>query len=73
MAIQIQKRTSLHRSTESRSLANQAKKQMYEFGQVDVRCPKCKTIPKVIIQGKYQERVFVRCQYGYIIDGELGI
>ena len=46
-------------------LEQKAKNEMLETGQVTVICPKCQHHPKVIIQGKYLERIFVRCKCGF--------
>jgi hypothetical protein len=59
--------------TEGKELAYKARDEMIEYGKVTVVCPKCGTIPKVNVDGTFNERIMVRCQCGYIKLIELGI
>ena len=46
---------------------------MLNDGKVTVRCPRCKKVPKVIVKGKYNEHIIVKCDCNYLFEIEKGI
>ena len=73
MEEQNPKNTSLDEAQLSNMLEQQAKMEMLEKGKVTVICPKCQNHPRVVIQGKYQTRIFVRCKCGFLGMSEHGL
>ncbi|MBO6293213.1 MAG: hypothetical protein J6N51_13320 [Selenomonas sp.] len=57
----------------SNSLAQKAKIEMLETGEVKTICPKCKEKVEVTITGMYGERVKMRCSCGFVSCIEYGI
>ncbi len=57
----------------SDKLAQKAKMEMIETGEVKTICPICKEKIKVKITGRYGERVKIRCSCGFVACAEYGI
>ena len=57
----------------SDKLAQKAKHEMEETGAVKTVCPKCEKHPVVKITGRYEERVIVRCECGFVSCHEYGL
>lgn len=67
---QTQKRTLWEISPQSVMLAKQVKREFEKDGKVTVVCPKCQKRPNVTTTPK-GERTTVRCECGYVFDGEI--
>lgn len=68
MDTQMKKKTYQRDSIKSPLLANQAIEEMKKKGYVTMICPKCKTIPEVIMKGN---KTIVKCECGYVSDMEI--
>lgn len=73
MEEQVLKNTLSDEAQLSNMLTQEAAEEMLETGKVTVICPKCQKHPQVVIQGKYQNRILVRCKCGFLRMAEYGI
>lgn len=73
MDTMIMKKDLFQEEEERKNLIYQAKEQMLNDGKVTVRCPRCKKVPKVIVKGKYNEHIIVKCDCNYLFEIEKGI
>ena len=69
-----------HQQTETLSLTSESyllgmkAKQEYLTERVTrTKCPKCLSLINVTVEGRFEERVVIRCKCGYIGMMELGI
>lgn len=69
----IMSEASLQEYKLSNTLAQKAKREMIETGEVKTICPKCKTKARVTIKGLYGETVYIRCDCGFLSCTEHGI
>ena len=70
MDTQMEKRISPMMSEESIMLARKARMEMWQTGNITVKCPKCGTIPRITTSLK-GERLTVSCECGYVFDSEM--
>ena len=70
MGTQMKKKTYPVISQESIMLANRARSEQLETGQISVVCPKCQEHPRIFTTSK-GERTIIECKCRYIQNAEI--